>query len=509
MAKTETLLLDKFYGGIVRDEKSSTPSAALNVEELDIFNNANFIQPEQIMSSDTLPSNTEIYSFTADNSDNVWGYGKNTSNDQIRLIKVTSGGSDNPGSFSTTFTSGDSSDLAYKPSPVQYFRRDDGNQDFLYYLSNNSGTIKLRAYDITADSETEQDTGATNMTLTGLDGSFDRCFMKVIFGELFVGNGQFIAKVDKDGVFSEKAFTLPNGWEAVDLVAVSDVAIILARNVNTEINESKGFWWDLTATTQVDDSFDLPIGGPQWIYNHKETIKIMCAHNGIMRMFQLSGAFPGAVPVEIPGTFLDNIASASSEEPISSPRSVSTKDNLLYFGLNKTDKTGIYAIGQLDSDKPTALILSKRFLSTDYSNHTSWGLFIQGPNYYAAFDDNGTSKISRCETKNSPDRSSNAVYESIIIDSGEPAVNKTMEDVVVLTKPLAASTSIAVSLDTDYGGSFSSITRPDGTSMNATNDTLGYFKARKAGIRSFQVKLAFTSNGTDTPKLVAFNVQSL
>ena len=500
-------LIDKFYGGIVRDDRSKLPGAAYNVEELDIYSNADFMQPEQIFSADALPASTEAYAYASDNADQVWIYGKQTSDSAVRLMKVTSAGDDNPGAISTVFTSADTTDVAYSKSPLAYHRRDDGTQNFLYYMTNASGTVKLKAYDISGASESETDTGATAMTLTKLDASFDRTFIKPIYSDLMIGNGQYITKVDKDGVFTEDAFTLPNGWEAVDIVPVSDVAIILARSINRNANFCKGFWWDLTTSAQFDDAFDIPFGGPQWIQNHKETIKIMCAIGGRARFYQLSGAFPGAIPIELPSMTLSNIAAETATQNISAPKMVTVKDNLLFFGIYKTDKTGMYAIGQLDSDKPQALSLSKRFHTSDYSLHKPTGIHTHGPNFFAAFDDNGTASTARCETNNSPTRSSNAVYESVAIDDGNPALEKAVPQIYVTAKPLAASTAVALSTESDYSGSYTAATRADGTSLNTTSAIQGEFNTNLAGIKTVRVKLTFTSSGTSAPKVTGIGVR--
>lgn len=497
MAQVERLI-DKFYSGIIRDDKSTIPGSASNVEELDIFSNEDYIIPEQIFSADSVPASTEIYTYTPGTNDTVYGYGKETSGNQVRLVSVSSGGADNPGSFSTLSTASNGSDVAYDGAPCAFFETDESNTNYVYYFTNASGTIKLYRYDITGDSH------ASVGTLSGLDGSFDRLFLKEMFGELMVSNGQFIAKVDKDGVFTEKAFTLPNGWEAVDIIPVSDVGLILSRNKNRLTNKCKGYWWDLTSSLQVDDSFNVPMGGPQWIVNHKETIKFLCALNGTARIFQLSGAFPGAIPIELPNIRIDNVADETSTQPISAPYMVDEKDRILYFNLYKTDKTGLYALGQLDNNKPNALVLSKRFHTTDYSNHTPYGLLIQGSNFYAAFDDDGTASNARCETNNSPARSSNAVYESVWIDDDEPQIDKKLETTYLLTYPLPASTSLTLSVDSDYSGSYTAVTRADGTNFNTTSGILGYYRPASFNNKKvLKFKVAFTSNSTDAIKLTA------
>lgn len=520
MAAVEKLkIIDKFYGGIIRDDKSKIVGAASNIEELDIFSNENYIEPEQIMSADSMPAGTEIYAYTAGDNDTVYGYGKETTGNKVRLVSVANGGDDNPGSFSTLATETDSTNLATVVSDFKFFRTQEAsNPTSLYYIKGTGASWYIARYNIGA-AAFQRWTGSawsatgswdSNSQLTGLDGSFMRPTQKTIFGEHFICHGQYIAKIDKDGVFTEKAFTLPKEWEAVDIIPVSDIALILCRNKNRKVNEAKGFWWDLTSANQFDDSFPLPMGGPQWIVNHKETIKMMCAINGQARFFQLSGAFPGAVPVELPGIVLTNIAAETSTQPISSPKMVSQKDKILYFGLYKTDKTGIYALGQLDDKKPNALILSKRFDTSNYANHKPTALLIHGPNYYVAFDDNGTADNTRCETNNSPTRSSNAVYESVWIDDDDPNRDKTLKAIFVMTKKLSASTSITVSVASDYDNSYTQVNRPDGTVYNTTNALIGRMVAPGfANKKAFKIKLAFTSSSTSRPTLQAIGLHML
>ena len=290
--------------------------------------------------------------------------------------------------------------------------------------------------------------------------------------------------------------------EAIDIIPVSDVAIILARPKNRLENKTIGYWWDLSETTQFDDRFHVPMGGAQWVVNWKEKIIILCAMNGKAKPFMLSGAFPGAVPMEMPDIEFLNVAAETSTQPISSPKMISQKDGILYFGLYKTDKTGIYAMGQLDIDKPIAFILSKRFDTSDYANHKPTALFIHGSNYFAAFDDNGTADASRCETNNSPNRSSNAVYESIWIDDGEPLKDKILQNAWFHTYPLVANTSLALSVASNYG-SYSAVNQEDGGAFNEANALIGFYIPKAfSGKKVYKIKVAFTSSTTNSVKLV-------
>lgn len=523
MTKDLLILKDKFFAGIVRDEKSKTPGALSNCEELDIFTNGDFIQPEQVMSADALPATSEAYAYCAGDDDTMYAYGQRTDTTAgtIRLFSVASGGASDPSTFSTLFTSADTTNLASITSDLKFFRTTEAsNATSLYYIGGASTTWYLRRYNIGAGAEQIWD-GSTwtagssnaNSDLTGLNGSFMRPTMKVIFGDLYICHGRYIAKVDADKAFTEKAFTLPSEWEAVDIISVGDKGLILCRNKNRLVNQSKCFWWDLSSTTQFDDSFGLPMGGPLWVVNHKETVKMACSQNGTFRIYQLSGPFQGALPIELPGIILSNMQAEATTQPISSPKMVSSKDNVLYFALYKSDKTGIYGLSQLDADKPNALILSKRFIpsgTTDYASHKPTALLIQGPNYYAAYYSGAANVNSRCESNNSPSRSSDAFLDTTWIDGGDGTKDKNLNEVILNCKPLSASTSLSVKILTDFDEStLTTLTRADATSLNTTSAVLGHFVAGINNKKAFKVRVLFTSATTASPKLQSIYLKVL
>jgi hypothetical protein len=498
-------IITDFYGGISRDDKSTAVGSLSNIEEVDIFSNKDFIQAEKIMSLDTTPTGTELYSFTVDDNDTVYAYGKETTGNKVVIASVANGGSDNPSNFSTLFTSSDSTNLSTTLSPIQYHKTSETNPNYLYYIAGSGSTWVLKRLNLTNLQE------STVGTLSGLSGSFDRFFIKRFFGELYIGNGQYIAKVDNDGIFTEKAFTLPNSQVAIDIIPVSDVSIVLSRHKNFRINETIGYWWDLESLYQFDDQFRIPMGGGQWILNWKEKIIIFCAINGVGKFFQLTSPNPGAQVIEIPNRVLTNVGIETSTQPISSPNMVSQKDGILYFGVYKTDKTGIYALGQLDYNSPLALLLSKRFHTTNYANHKPISLFIHGPNFYASFNDNGTNLISRCESNNSPNRSSNAVIETVWIDFSSPTQKKQLTRVYILSKKLPANTSLDLYVATDFdNNTYQQIKRPNDTVFNDANGLFGFFKPSYFNDKLvFKIKVVFTSHGSNSPQLQGIGLRSI
>jgi len=487
-------IFDAFYGGIQKGDKPTVAGAVSNIEEVDIFTNKDYIQPEPIMLSDSLPSGSELYAYDVDASDTLYGYGKETTNNYVRIFSLSSAGSDDPGSWSTLFTA--SSGVAKSNGIILHHEiTESGSQKkYLYYISDKN---TLKRYGPLGSSPSESTVG----TLSGLSASTDKIWGIRLFGEIYIGHRQFIAHVDDNGVFTEKKFTLPNGWYGVDAIGLSDRMLILCQSVNPKINYSMIYQWDLVATTQFDDSITIPMGGPQWIVNHKEVIRVLCASNGVAKIYQLSGSYP------IETHTIYNIATETTGQAISPVQTKALKEGILYFGLYKTDKTGIYALGQVDEGKPVALVLAKRFDTTDYSKHKPIALFISGANFYAAYDDNGTKKISRCESNNSPTCSSNAVVETIWYDAGDPIIEKDVINAYLISYDLPTSTSLKLYLAKDFG-SYSEIKQPDGTVLSSGN--FGFYKAEGfKNIRAVKAKVAFTSNGTNCPKLKAIGLHMI
>jgi len=566
----ETLkIFDAFYGGIQKGDKPNIAGAVSNIEEVDIFTNKDYIQPEIIMSPDalvggiktislgsggtgytvddvitvvqsggangTITVNTvdetgailaytllapgtnysiangltvtggtgsgatinilaidsEIYTFDIDAADTLYGYGKETTHNYVRIFSLPNAGSDNPGNWSTLFTS---TAVGVKTNGIILHHEitEGGEQKkYLYYISVGN---TLKRYGPLGASPAESTVG----TLSGLVNATDKTWGIRLFGELYIGNGQFIAHIDDNGIFTEKKFTLPNGWYGVDAIGLSDRMLILCQNVNSRLNYSMIYQWDLVATTQFDDSITIPMGGPQWIVNHKEIIRVLCASNGIAKIYQLSGSYP------IETHTIYNVATETAGQAISPVQTKTVKEGIFYFGIYKTDKTGIYALGQVDEGKPVALVLSKRFDTTDYSKHKPIALFIIGQNFYAVYNDDGINRISRCEGNNSPTRSSNAVMETIWYDAGDPIIEKDIANVYLVSYELPTNTSLKLYLAKNHG-SYSEVKQPNGTNFN--NGEYGFYKAEEfKNLRNIKIKVAFTSNGTFCPKLKAIGL---
>ena len=374
--------------------------------------------------------------------------------------------------------------------------------------------------------ESSGDVDATTMTLSGITTSNSATpFPRIrLDGEIFFGHGQFVAKVDKNGVFTEKAFTLPTSWDAISFTPVSGTLYILSRNTK-EPSISKIFIWDTTATEQFDDVIVVPMGGAQAIINQNEIIRVFCSQNAVLRIYELLGKSP--IKSHELANMQDNTTTAepgATRAGRSVPdNTIFLKDNVVYFGLWKTDKPGLYALGQTNQRTPLALVLSRRFDTTDYSNHRPVAATSVGPNFFAGFFDDNASPDDyvsvRIEGNNSPTRSSNAIYESIWVDAGSPETVKDWPFFFVVTKPMPDSCLLKVDFRVDNKTIYDPTSAYDDVNNDAldnvndfnlgggTADTFWQREIKSIQGRAIQVRLRFTSSTTN--KVTLFLVSLL
>ena len=576
--------INKFFGGITHNDKSDIIGAALNVEELDIFTNPSFIQPETIFGSESvsspLTSVTSVGTTATATSTNQHGL---TTNDSVTISGANESAYN--GTFTATVTSGtvftytmlsdpvdtatgtivatystlrkvlgytvDDSDTAYALSISQdgdaiiwklasasatdpgswvflfestldahpngniIWHKWDSGASYLYYPTVSGTTVSLKKLLISGPTETTAAFNGTDVaTLTGLDGTGDRIPMIRLNGELYIGNGKYIANVDDDGVVTLTNFTiaLSTGWEVVDFDPIGDELMLLCRSTEDSKNVSKIFFWDKTASSGSNDEINLPMGGPQIVVNHSEVIRVFCAKNGILRIYELLGKLP------VEKHKLDSISTETSAQAIIPCQTKFIKDNILYFGLWKTDKAGLYAIGQAGPQLPVALVLSRRFDTSAYTAHKPQAATAFGNNFYLAFDDNGTADIARIEGNNSPTRSSNAVYESVIIDAGSPEYNKEWRGFILNAKSMPASCSITFDIRPDNVSAYDTNVA---MALNSTNDYVDvggasgmtadrfwYRELTSVVGRLVQIKLTFASSTTTMPVLYSLGIIS-
>ncbi len=524
MAETiELSRIDKFYGGITIGDKDKREGVCLNIEEWDIFSNPAYMEPETILTADNGQVTEGHFDYAFDGTD-LYALGQDTSS-QIKIWKLASAAGSNPGNWASYDTGTTAFDAQEIPAMLFHKQTESSTiKTYLYYTGTPaSGGLQLyRMGDISAAGVTESttDVGATAMLMTGITTALNTTVPRPrirLFDDSYFGHGRYVAKIDKSGVFTEKAFTLPEGWYCVDFAGVGDTIYILASNV-AEPNTSRIFIWDLVAATTFDDSIDIPMGGAQAILNHNEAVRVWCVQNGILRIYELLGKIPKRTHQL---TNVQNTITGSSGKgdggnyrPVMK-QFMFIKDNVVYFGLWKSDKSGLYALGQVEDDKPLALVLSRRFIASGTASYASlrpMAATVVANNIFAAYYNYTVTddyQLSRVENDNSPTRSSDSVYESIWVDNGTVEVYKDWTGIVVIGKPAPASTAITINVRTDNASAYNtnSDAIPELTSANDQThdgttdltdgaDTFWYREFTSVIGRAIQLKISATSSTT-------------
>lgn len=520
-----TTLQTEFYGGIQRDDLSNVGGGASDVEELDILENANFVRPTQVLSADTLPSNTAFYSYCEDplNGD---GYAVGADNNGYTYAQVFQNiaiSSTTPGGW----TSKSSSSLVANPisgSTVHYE----------VALGATSIIPTLAIYFITGQNVISKWTAAGGIattvgpwTLSTLTTTMGHVSFREINGITYICAGNNVSTIDPGSPstganFNEAAFPLPFGYVAVDICQAGEYFFILASSSNLLANKSVIFIWDGVSGTYTDQ-IPVPMGGPQWLYNFKQTITICCTSNGIMQLFYLSAPTIGAIVHKYPNIRLQNVQPDNQTQvlgangnhgfgwvtPVSPAKSVFVKDDILYFGLWKFDKTALYALGQLDIKFPFALWLAKRFSTADYSQMIPYAAYCFGSKIFASFQTgygtqgNNATQASFCDPAIAS-RSSQAIFQSVWEDDDAPMNPKILHKLYATSYPMPAGCSITLSVASDYGKTFSNVYQNSNIVMNILNAIFAMFSSTgTTNKKLFQWGASFTSRATIATTLSA------
>ena len=135
---------------------------------------------------------------------------------------------------------------------------------------------------------------------------------------------------------------------------------------------------------------------------------------------------------------------------------------------------------------------------------------IQGPNFYAAYGENGTATCVICKSNNSPTRSSQGAYETIWYDMNFPFQDKQLTRAYISSYPLGANTSLDLYIASDYSSSYTQIKRADNTIFNTANGVLGFFRpAAFNNKKVYRAKVLFTSSTSTSPKLTGIGLRGV
>lgn len=313
---------------------------------------------------------------------------------------------------------------------------------------------------------------------------------------LIIGNATKIATIDDASVFTASGTpditgmtTLPSYLQVSCLEKFqSDVIIGTVANANTP--HATIFRWDTVSPTWIDFK-DIPENGALAFIPVDNYLVIQAGNQGqfyyydgstIQKYRKISGTYASSTMQTYPG-------------------SVCVFRGIAMVGIsNKSGNPcleGVYSIGQRDNSYALATMLEYVPSPNITSGLQIGAMLAVGTTLLVAWKkeaDGGTYGVDAIDWN----AKYNGAYFKTLAVTGDESKNKTFQEYVLNYTALPASTSLALSYDKNYAGSFTSLTLAAETSYNK------YFCKSSFEANTAQFKITFTTSANTAPALRAF-----
>ena len=589
--------INKWFGGLTDELRDTRPGVHFDMTEVDIFEDKSLVRPTTILGDDAVIAG-RVTGYDLDDQDNAYAHSIDAGGTAITIYKKATASANAPAAWASyitstggsrqtplkwhqykvavtsiaratttaTITTVDPHGLVTGDVVVIKFATESNFNGTKTLLSGSGSTLTYTVADSGSSSENPTDAeitvsylyfakpaglvraiaptvgsavvatarNSTTMVLPGYSTESDRIFMTRAYNELFIGCGQYISAVNSAGTWTQKAFTLPDGWTAVSADLSGQFLGILAKNNRKGYNQSKIFYWDLVyvaedttgQTTSFVDEVSIPMGGAQIVFNYKGLLWAICAQNNVLNLYKVNGSVAERfITLDNIPNESDTVGSTLIPTGIVPDASKFYFEDTVMFGVLRTEKSGLYQLGQFDPASPFALVLAKKFRSTTAdSTDKPYAAIAAGPNIYASHvTGNGETfstsneKVKKLENNNTPTFSSAARIDTVFIDGGKPELVKEWIGFIATTKTLPTSCSISVySFLDDMTASTTptaetlavSTTQdvyPDTSLVSSIAGITTYFRRTITNLlgRELKMRIVFTSNGsTGRPTLI-------
>ena len=318
-------------------------------------------------------------------------------------------------------------------------------------------------------------------------------------GSLMIGNGQFLAKVDYDGSYTNAAVNLRPGNIVKCLEERDDYVIIGTER--EDLSEKAHIWaW---ITSEVN-----------WIYKKKIPVRSINALIDTERLLMQGGSdgeiftsdFAATAPlISVPGKGKCN-------------NQVDIYNDLALFGIYDCDdpeKVGIYSYGRRMQNRPFALNLEFRLSPTVAGSTVTeiGGVWVNSSTVYASWKTTDGSTIEYGVDMVSSSTRATARIEGLEFNAGQPHMKKGyISEKITMTK-LPASCNVNVIYKPDRqttGGSssagagwkYADVASGGGTTYSTEGSDEAEFIINNEA-KVFELGLELTPNGTDTPEITS------
>ena len=321
--------------------------------------------------------------------------------------------------------------------------------------------------------------------------------MKNASGSLMIGNGNFLAKIDYDGAFTNAAMNLRPGNIIKCLEERDDYTIMGSERVD---DSEKGYIW-AWITSEVN-----------WLYKKKIPVRGVNALIDTERLL-LQGGTDGEI-------FTSDFSSTAPLNSIPSKgqcnNQVDIYNDLALFGIygcDEADKVGIYSYGRRMQNRPFSLNLEFRLSPTVAGSTVTeiGGVWVNNDTVFASWKTTDGSTIEYGVDMASSTTRAVARLESLEFDAGQPHMKKNYTSEKIVMKPLPAGCSVNVIYKPDRqetGGSssagagwkFADVSSGGSTTYSVEGSDEAEFIINDEA-KVFETGVILTPSGTDTPEI--------
>jgi len=353
---------------------------------------------------------------------------------------------------------------------------------FLYWATET----KLKRIPLSGDWSTDVSTFAN------LNGDPGWHTMTMAVGVLMICDGQYLALVDYEGNFNDKALDIVPGNRTKCLLP-QDAMAIIGSTRGPKIEEGWLWTWDKIK--------------PSWI------VRRMIAEKGINSLIQsefiiaqagISGSLyywdtANLVPLKkLPGGGWVE------------PGAVANFKGLPLLGVTGSNKCGVYSYGRLNKNDQYALNLEYIPSHGKMEGVSIGAVTVHGDAPFVAWKDGSTYGVDTVDdTKKAIGR-----YEGLVFDAGNPFVQKSYRFVKLLTKPLPQDCSIEIYYRLNESGDWLKAVMEDGAeSFDKVGKTKAVFtietgdpdeEDEEDGMgETYEVAVTLIPTGNETPDIVA------
>lgn len=309
-------------------------------------------------------------------------------------------------------------------------------------------------------------------------------------GVLLICDAQNLAMVDYEGAFNLEALDVPKGHRHKVLLS-QDQLVLIGSHKGDKVEQGWLWTWDKIQ--------------PSWIQRR------MVAEKGVNAMLQgefltIQAGIKGALYFWDTATLM-RIKKFPGTYGWVNPGAVVNYNGLPLYGLNGSEKCGIYSYGRLNKNDPYALNLEYIPSHGKLTDVSIGALTVYGDLLYVSWQDGATFGVDTIDEANKAE----GRYEGLIFDGGESFTQKGFRYIKLVTKPLPANCSIEVFYKINQEETWQKATMQDGAELfDKAGQTKAIFTIETGGDtdspgegEEYELAMNLHPAGNDSPEVVS------